>query len=53
MFGQVVATHKAPFTHGTHKLLLARVGPAVTRELVRARKLLVAALPTATEGLLT
>lgn len=53
MFGQVVAAHKAPFANGTHKLLLARVGPPVTRELVGARKLLIAALPTATEGLLT
>lgn len=53
VFGQVVAAHEAPVAHRAHKLLLARVGPPVTRELVGARKLLIAALPTATEGLLT
>lgn len=53
VFGQVVAAHEAPLAHHADKLLLSRVGAAMARQLVRAGKLLVAAVPVAAEGLLT
>lgn len=52
MFCQVVATHEAPITHRTDKLLLARVCTPVARELIGAGKLLVAAVPATAERLL-
>ena len=53
VFGQVVTAHEAAVADGAHKLLLAGVRPPVARQLVRAGKLLVAALPAAAEGLLS
>lgn len=50
---QVVAPHEALLTDGAAELLLARVRAIVPRQLVRARKLLVALLPAAGERPLT
>lgn len=53
MFGEVIAAHESPVAHGTHKLLLARVRPPVTGELVGAGEPLFTAVPAAAERLLT
>lgn len=52
MFGQVIAAHEAPLADAADKLLLPRVRPAVSRQLVGSGKLLIAAFPVTAERLL-
>lgn len=52
MLSKVVTAHEASFTNRTDKLFLTSVCSPVTRELIRARKFFVTALPVTAEWLL-
>lgn len=52
VLGQVVGAHEAALAHTAAELLLARVRPLVTRQLVRAAEPPPAAVPLALERLL-
>lgn len=53
VFCEVIAAHEFPLAYRTHKLLFSCVGPPVTGQFIRACKSLIAAIPTAAEGLLS
>lgn len=53
MFGEVIAAHEPPVTHGADKLLFAGVRSPVPGQLVGAGEPFITAVPAAAKRLLT